>query len=199
MYKCKPVEVQIRHNEKLCCSEIPVWVGSNFTIPAFAHPTSKRITQMCTPRICNTFETPLFNIGTAQEPRWIQVSRFGSIIQSKAPKEFIPLSTNKGDQIILHHSGVYSAKQKKEFQKFSLVKDARELVSSEIVYRMFSPTSLDDAIESHTFSVQDYVTSKLQQVFLPWPFSLIHLLPNWMVITGLTAIILTLVKVFLDP
>ena len=82
------------------------------------------------------------------------------------------------------------------------MKNARELVSSEIVYRMFSPTSLDaldDTIGSPTFLVQDYLTSKLQQVFLPWPLSLLHLLPNWMVITGLTAIILTLVKIFLDP
>ena len=77
------------------------------------------------------------------------------------------------------------------------MKNARELVSSEIVYRMFSPTSLDaldDTIESPSFSIQDYVTSKLQQVFLPWPF-----LPNWMVLTGLTAIILKLVKILLDP
>ena len=73
------------------------------------------------------------------------------------------------------------------------------MVNSETVYRMFSTVNLDDAIESTQFSVQDYVTSKLQQVFLPWPFSLIHLLPNWMVITGLTILMLTLVKVFIDP
>ena len=98
-----------------------------------SQPTSKPITEMCTPRICNAFETPMFNLGTSQEPRWIQVSRFGSISHSEAPKEFMPLSTNKGEQIVLHHSGVYSDKQKREFQKFSLVRDARELVTYEIV------------------------------------------------------------------
>ena len=177
LFKCKPVEVQIRHNEKHCCSEISIWVGTNFSTPAFAQPTSKRITPTCTPRICNNFETPLFNVGTEQEPRWIQISRFGSIIQSEAPKKFVPLSTNKDDQIILRHSGIYSAQQKEEFQKFSLVKNARELVNSEIVYRMFSPTSLnalDDALGSPTFSAQDYLTNKLQQVFLPWRLSLFH-------------------------
>ena len=39
----------------------------------------------------------------------------------------------------------------------------------------------------------------LQQVFLPWPLSLIHLLPDWMVLSGLVAIVLTLTKIFLDP
>ena len=67
---------------------------------------------------------------------------------------------------------------------------------------MFPPTilnALNDAIGSPTFSAQDYLTDKLQQVFLPWPLSLLHLLPDWMIVTGLTAIILTLVKIFLDP
>ena len=40
LFKCRPVEVQIRHNEARCCAEIPIWVGTNLTTPAFAKPTS---------------------------------------------------------------------------------------------------------------------------------------------------------------
>ena len=72
------------------------------------------------------------------------------------------------------------------------------MVTSEIVYRIFATANLDAAIDSTQLSVQDYVTSKLQQAFLPWPFSLIYLLPNWLVITGLSLLILTLVKVFIN-
>ena len=44
LYKCKPVEVEIRHDERKCCVELPVWTGSNFSTPAFVQPMSKRIT-----------------------------------------------------------------------------------------------------------------------------------------------------------
>ena len=167
------------------------------TTPAYAKPTNKRITPSCTPRVCNNFEIPMFNIGSDEKPRWIQINRFGTVNQASPPKDFIPLSNNKGDEIVLKRSGIDSDQQKKEFQKFSLVKNAREIVNSKIVYQIF-PTrnldALDDTIDSPIFSVQDYVTSKLQQMFLPWPLSLIHLLPDWMVLTGLVAIILMLIQ-----
>ena len=119
---------QVRHNEQKCCTELPVWVGENFTTPAFDQPTSKRITTVCTPWICNIFESPMFNLGTHKVPSWIQVN-FGAINHIETPKDFIPLSTNKGEQIVLRHSGIYGDKQKREFQKLSLVKDARKLVT----------------------------------------------------------------------
>ena len=144
-------------------------------------PTSKRVTATCTPRVCNEFEVPLFDIGTKDKPLWIKIDKFGYVTKSEAPKEFIPLSENKDDQIIFGHSGIFSTQQKREFQKFTLVKNARELVTSEIVYQMFPPTSLttlSNTIGSSSFSAQDYITDQLQQVFLPWPLSLLHLLPN---------------------
>ena len=154
LYRCKPVEVKIWHDERKCCVELPVWMGSNFTTSAFVQPTSKRVTLTCTPRICNSFDTPLFNVGTTRIPRWIRISKFGEIIQSEAPQDFIPQSNNKEDQIVLRQSSVYRTKQRKEFQKFSLIKNARDLVDSEIIYKMFPPASmeaLDEKIESPSF------------------------------------------------
>ena len=43
LYKCKPVEVKVRHNERKCCLELPVWTGDNFSTPGFVQPTSKHI------------------------------------------------------------------------------------------------------------------------------------------------------------
>ena len=59
--------------------------------------------------------------------------------------------------------------------------------------------ALDEKIELPNFSVHDYVASHLQQVFLPWPLSLLHLLPDWMILSGLIIIGLILIKIFLDP
>ena len=58
---------------------------------------------------------------------------------------------------------------------------------------------LDEKIELPNFSVHDYVATHLQQVFLPWPLSLLHLLQDWMILSGLIIIGLILIKNFLDP
>ena len=59
--------------------------------------------------------------------------------------------------------------------------------------------TVDDEIELDNFSVHDYITTHLQQVFLPWPLSLLYLLPDWVILSGLVIIGLILVKIFLDP
>ena len=78
----------------------------------------------------------------------------------------------------------------------------RETVTEEIVYKMFPETAmntLDDEISLSSFSIHDYVATCLQQVFLPWPLSLLHLLPDWLILSGLIIIGLILIKVFMDP
>ena len=96
--------------------------------------------------MCNGFDTPLFNIGSSRIPKWVRISKYGEISQSEIPQEFIPQSYNKEDQIV---TNIYSMKQRKEFKKFSLIKNARDMVTEEIVYNMFRPAemnTLDDEI-----------------------------------------------------
>ena len=67
---------------------------------------------------------------------------------------------------------------------------------------MFPPANmkaLDEKKELPNFSVHDYVATHLQQVFLPWPLSSLHLLPDWMILSGLIIIGLILIKIFMDP
>ena len=59
--------------------------------------------------------------------------------------------------------------------------------------------TLDKEIELEQFSVNDYITSHLQQVFLPWPLSTLPLLPDWVILSGLIIIGLILTKIFIDP
>ena len=56
--------------------------------------------------------------------------------------------------------------------------------------------TLDEEIELEQFSINDYITSHLQQVFLPWPLSALHLLPDWVILSGLIVIGLILTKIF---
>ena len=45
----------------------------------------------------------------------------------------------------------------------------------------------------------EYISSHLQEAFLPWPLSTIHLLPDWLILSGLVILGLFLAKVFADP
>ena len=67
-------------------------------------------------------------IGTNSIPRWIRISKFGEIIQSEAPQDFIPQSNSKEDQIVTRQSSIYSTKQRREFKKFSLIRNAQDLL-----------------------------------------------------------------------
>ena len=97
--------------------ELPVWSGNNFTTSAYVLPTSKRVTLTCTPRVCNSFDTPLFNIGTSRVPKWVRISKYGKIIQSEMPQEFIPQSNNKEDQIVTRQSSIVTAQQQPQPQQ----------------------------------------------------------------------------------
>ena len=59
--------------------ELPVWSRVNLTTPSFVQPTSRRISSTCTPRACNDFEVPVFDVGTKDNPNWIKINKFGTI------------------------------------------------------------------------------------------------------------------------
>ena len=67
------------------------------------------------------------------------------------------------------------------------------------MFPMKEMNTLDDEIELEQYSVNDYISSHLQQVFLPWPLSALHLLPDWVILSGLIIIGLILLKIFIDP
>ena len=201
-FRCTPTIVQVRTGEERCCVELPIWTGANLTIPAFMQPTNRRISNSCTPRVCNHYNVPIYNVGSNTSPNWIRLTSTGRITKATPPRSFTPKSSNKNEQIVVGESSIFSRQQKVEFQKLSLVKDAREIVTAEMVHRMFPPTSmnaLSDVIDSPSFSTQDFISNQLQQVFLPFPLSLIHFLPRWLLVTSVTIIGLLLIKVFMDP
>ena len=60
-------------------------------------------------------------------------------------------------------------------------------------------STLDEDIGLDNFSINNFISDNLQEAFLPWPLSTLHLLPDWMILTILSIIGLFLVKVFFDP
>ena len=112
------------------------------------------------------------------------------------------MSHSREKQIVTWPNSIYSNKQKIEYKKFNLIKNTRSLIKEEIIHTMYPVKvmdSLDKDIEMENFSVNDYILSHLQEAFLPWPLSTIHLLPDWVILTGLVIIGLFLTKIFADP
>ena len=82
--------------------------GEDFSISAFPQSISKKVSTVCTPRICNSFDNPLFNIGTSRLPNWIKIED-GQIKKSENPQEFVPQSHSKEKQIVTRENNILVA------------------------------------------------------------------------------------------
>ena len=71
-------------------------------------PPGHQISSTCTPRVCNDFEVPVFDVGTKDNPNWIKINKFGTITKAEPPRNFIPRSENKNDQIAFGKSSIFS-------------------------------------------------------------------------------------------
>ena len=124
LYKCQATMIRVRHDEQRCCQEMPIWHGEDFSVAAFLQPISKKVSKVCTPRVCNSFDNPLFNIGTPEIPNWIRIED-GEIKKSENPQEFVPQSHSNEKQIVTRENNIYSSKQRIEYKKFNLIKNTR--------------------------------------------------------------------------
>ena len=69
IHRCGLRMVKPRRGEMKCCREMPIWYGDDFKKPGFMKPISREVTSICTPRVCNQFTNPLFNIGSHSDQK----------------------------------------------------------------------------------------------------------------------------------
>ena len=117
------------------------------------------------------------------------------------PQEFVPQSHNKAEQIVTKKVDIFSNEQKTEFRIVNLIENTRQLLTDEIIHHMYPSEVLSTISEdigteeaSNTF-----ISYSLQKAFLPWPISLIHFVPDWVILTIIGIIGLLLIRVFFDP
>ena len=115
IHSCATRMVKLRKGEAKCCRELPIWHGEKFEKPGFMKPSTREITSICTPRICNGFTSPLFNIGSHLDQRGVKVD--GEEVRiARNPQEFVPMSHNKEEQIVTSKADIFSNQQKAEFK-----------------------------------------------------------------------------------
>merc|ERR1711873_314791 len=126
IHKCGLRMVKPRRGETRCCREMPIWYGDDFKKPGFMKPISREVTNICTPRVCNQFTNPLFNIGSQSDQKWVKIDG-GEVKMTNRPQEFVPQSHNKREQIVTKEAVIFTNKQKSEFRVFNLVENTRKL------------------------------------------------------------------------
>ena len=187
IHKCGTKLVKPRRGEKRCCHEMPVWTGDDFKTPAFMKPISREISNICTPRICNSFDIPIYNIGSSTMQKWVKIED-GEIRRVNKPQEFIPTSHSKEEQIVIRENDIFSEKKKAEFRIFNLVQNTRQLLKEEIIHKMYPTGGLSRINEDTNLdetSTNDFISYSLQEAFLPWPINYIHLIPDGVILTVL--------------
>ena len=96
IHKCGTRTVKLRRGETRCCREMPIWHGEDFKKPGFMKPVTREVTNICTPRVCNQFTSPLFNIGSHSDQKWVKVDG-EELRMTNRPQEFVPQSHSKAE------------------------------------------------------------------------------------------------------
>ena len=60
-------------------------------------------------------------------------------------------------------------------------------------------TKLNDDIDLEETDTEKFISYRLQDALLPWPLNMLHIIPDWLIITILGVIGLFIFKIFFDP
>ena len=201
VHKCRKILVKPRTNEEKCCEELAVWSGSSFQDPAYMKAISREVTKVCTPRVCSTYNYPWFNIGTETEEEWIRVEN-NVVVRTNKPQELTPTSHSKEEQLIIKEDDIFSDDKKEQFRVFSLIQHTRHLLQGEVIKKMYQAevlTKLYDDPDLEKTDTYEFISYRLQDALLPWPLNMLHIIPDWIILTFLGIVGLYILKIFFDP
>ena len=60
-------------------------------------------------------------------------------------------------------------------------------------------TKLNDDINLEETDTEEFISYRLQDALLPWPLNILHIIPDWVILTILGIIGLFILKIFFDP
>ena len=110
---------------------------------------------------------------------------------AQRPRELELTSHNKEEEFIMTETNIFDDGKKEKFRIFGLIHQTRKLIEGEIVQKMYPAevlTKLNDESELESTDEENFVTYRLQDAILPWPLNMMHILPDWLIITVLGSI-----------
>ena len=139
---------------------------------------------------------------------WVRRRRFrvkvnnGEITMAQKPRELKLTSHSKEEEFIMKEDDIFDDKKKEQFKVFGLIHQTRSLIEGEIVQRMYPSEvlmKLNDDTDLENTDEENFISYRLQDAILPWPLNMMHILPDWLIITVLGIVGLLLLKVVFDP
>ena len=121
---------------------------------------------------------------------------------AQKPKELKLTSHSKEEQIIMKEDDIFDDDKKEQFRVFGLIHQTRNLIQGEIVKRMYPSEvlmKLNDDADLENTDEESFISYRLQDAILPWPLNLLHIVPDWLIITALGIVGLFILKLVFDP
>ena len=111
-------------------------------------------------------------------------------------------SHSKEEQIIIREDDIFEDDKKEQFRVSGLIHQTRHLIQGEIVKRMYPSEvlmKLNDDIDLENTDKESFISYRLQDALLPWPLNLLHIVPDWLIITAIGIVGLFILKLVFDP
>ena len=111
-------------------------------------------------------------------------------------------SHSKEEQFIMKEDDIFDDSKKEQFIVFGLIHQTRNLIQGEIVQQMYPSEvlmKLNDDTDLENTDEESFISYRLQDAILPWPLNLLHIVPDWLIITVLGIAGLLILKVVFDP
>ena len=121
---------------------------------------------------------------------------------AQKPKELKLTSHSKEEQIIMREDDIFDDNKKEQFRVFGLIHQTRNLIQGEIVKRMYPSEvlmKLNDDTDLENTDEESFISYRLQDAILPWPLNMLHIVPDWLIITVLGIAGLFILKLVFDP
>ena len=121
---------------------------------------------------------------------------------AQKPKELKLTSHSKEEQFIMKEDDIFDDNKKEQFRVFGLIHQTRNLIQGEIVQRMYPSEvlmKLNDDTDLENTDEESFISYRLQDAILPWPINMLHIVPDWLIITVLGIAGLFILKLMFDP
>ena len=121
---------------------------------------------------------------------------------AQKPKELKLTSHSKEEQFIIREDDMFDDNKKEQFRVFGLIHQTRNLIQGEIVQRMYPSEvlmKLNDDTDLENTDEESFILYRLQDAILPWPINMLHIVPDWLIITVLGIAGLFILKLVFDP
>ena len=102
----------------------------------------------------------------------------------------------------MREDDIFDDSKKEQFKVFGLIHQTRNLIQGEIVQRMYPSEvlmKLNDDTDLENTDEESFISYRLQDAILPWPINMLHIVPDWLIITVLGIAGLFILKLMFDP